>query len=199
MPAWKPETLLNDLKKGDRNTFTVIFDSYFQRLCQFALTYVIDEPTAKNIVQDVFVKLWENRQNIREDKSLLAYLLTITKNSCLDYLKHKQIEYKYQKQATAAQNELELNYYALKRLEIDFLEYDEIVRIIEETLMTLPPQCQKVFRMSRFENLSNAEIASKLGIGQKAVEANITRAIKVFRKELKDYITILVFLNIPFI
>ncbi|NJK98205.1 MAG: sigma-70 family RNA polymerase sigma factor [Bacteroidales bacterium] len=94
-------------------------------------------------------------------------------------------------------NELELNYYALMRLEIDLLDYKEILQIVEDTLKTLSPQCQQVFKMSRYENLTNAEIANKLKISQKAVEANITRALKVFRKELKDYITILILLNIP--
>lgn len=196
MPGLITEKLLKALKSGNEEAFTLVFNDYFPRLCQFAVNYVVDSSAAKNIVQDVFVKLWETRQNINEHSSILSYLLTITKNSCLDYLRHKQVELKYQKQAGNDNNEFELNYYALRRLEIDFLDYDEIMRIIENTLNLLPPQCQQVFRLSRFEDLSNAEIALRLGIGQKAVEANITRALKVFRKELKDYITILLLLNI---
>lgn len=192
------EEILSDLKKGDLTAYTLVFNDYFPRLYQFALTYVLDEAEAKNIVQDIFIKLWENRSNLRENTSVLSFLLTITKNKCLDYLKHQQIENKFKEQAVVYQNEMELNYYALMRLEIDMLDYKEILQIVEKTLNLLPPQCQQVFRMSRYENLTNAEIANKLGIGQKAVEANITRALKVFRKELKDYITILILLNIPF-
>ena len=142
--------------------------------------------------------MWETRKSIRENTSIIAYLLTITKNSCLDFLKHKQVELKHQKEVTGEMKELNLNYYALKRLEIDLLDYDEIKQIIEQTLNKLPTQCQKVFKMSRYEDLSNVEIAEKLDIGIKAVEANITRALKIFRKELKDYIAILLLLNIPF-
>jgi len=195
MPVYISEKLLIDLKKGNEEAFTLIFNVYFLRLCRFALTYVIDESTAKNIVQDVFIKLWETRQYINENKSILAYLLTITRNSCLDHLKHKLVEHKYQNQLLKDQSELELNYNALKRLEIDLLDYQEIEQIIEKTLRTLPPQCQHVFKLSRFDNLSNAEIAEKLDIGIKAVEANITRALVIFRKELKDYLTILILLN----
>jgi RNA polymerase sigma-70 factor, ECF subfamily len=191
------EKLLGDLKKGNEKAFTAIFNNYFSRLCQFANTYVVDEAASKNIVQDIFVQLWETKNTIRENTSIMAYLLTITKNSCLDYLKHKQVEFKYQKLVAKEQKELELNYFALKRLEIDLLDYEEIVQIIEKTLTILPPQCQQVFRMSRFENLSNTEIAGKLNVSIKAVEANITRALKIFRKELKDYISILLILNIP--
>jgi len=196
MPVLVTEKLLNDLKSGNQEAFSAVFNNYFPRLNRFAATYIIDKSEAKNIVQDVFVKLWETKQNLRKNTSILAYLLTITKNNCLDYLKHKQVEYKFQKQAIQNHTELELNYYALKRLEIDLLDYNEIVQIIEKTLSNLPPQCQQVFRMSRFDDLSNAEIGQKLDIGVKAVEANITRALKVFRKELKDYVTILVLLNI---
>ncbi len=190
------DDLLNDLRKGREEAFNILFNSFFNRLCNFAKSYVISSSIAKNIVQDVFIKVWEKRQTLQNSNSIVSLLLTITKNNCLDYLKHKQIEYKFQKQAIENYAELELNYYSLMRLEIDLLDYDEIVQIVEKTIVTLPPQCQKVFRMSRFDNHSNAEIADKLGIGIKAVEANMTRAIKTLKQELKDYITILIFLNI---
>lgn len=192
------ENLINNLRSGNEESFITVFNSYFPRLCRFAATYIIDEPVAKDIVQEAFIKLWETRKNLHEDASIFAYLLIIIKNKCLDYLKHKQIEYKYQKHQIQHHTELELNYYALKRLEIDFLDYKEINEIIERTINLLPEKCQQVFKMSRFEHLSNAEIAEKLNIGTKAVEANMTRALKIFRRELKDYISILVFLQIPF-
>lgn len=191
------ERLFNEFIKGDENAFSLIFKRYFERLFQFAKTYVLDEAVAKNIAQDVFMKIWEKRQSIENSSLFVSFLLTITKNKCLDYLKHVRIEQRYKDQLLLQQSELELNYYALKRLEIDFLDYNEIMKIIENTLLKLPKRCQEVFRLSRFDNLSNSEIAEKLGIGQKAVEANITRAIKIFRKELKDYLVILLILNIP--
>lgn len=190
------EELLNDLRNGDERSYTLIFKDYFPRLKNFALGYVLDDGVAKNLVQDAFLKLWENRSQIKENLSLFSYLLTVTKNNCLDYLKHKHYEIEYQKLTINNAKELEINYYALKRLEIDLLDYKEILQIIEKTILLLPPQCQQVFKMSRFENLTHPEIANKLGIGQKAVEANITRALKIFRKELKDYISILILLKI---
>jgi len=193
------QDLLTELKSGNEKAFTILFNGYFQRLCRFATGYVIDGSVAKNIVQDVFLKLWETRKNISEGSSIGGLLLTMTKNSCLDYLRHKHIESKYQQQIQDNQKEIELNYFALKNLEIDLLNLSEISDIIEHTINLLPPQCQHVFRMSRFQDLSNAEIAQQLDISVKAVEANITRALKIFRTELKDYITILFILNIPLI
>ncbi len=198
MPVIITEALLSGLKKGDDGAYTIIFNEYFNRLCHFASTYVADESIAKNIVQDVFIKLWEKRQSLRENTSIFSFLITITKNNCLDYLKHKQIEIKFKNEEVFHQKEVDYNYYALKRLDVELMDFNEILEIVEKTLSTLPPQCQQVFRLSRFDSLSNGEIAEKLNIGQKAVEANITRAIKIFRKELKDYITILLLFKIPF-
>lgn len=197
MSIFNSEFLAKSLRRGDEKAFENLFKECFPRLCRFASIYIIDDSIAKDIVQGVFIKLWETKQNLREENSILAYLLSITKNSCLDYLKHKQIENKYQKQAIRQQTELELNYYALARLELDLYDYNDINKIIEKTISSLPAQCQQVFKMSRYENLSNAEIAEKLGIGIKAVEANITRALKIFRHELKDYLAILILLSIP--
>lgn len=189
--------LYEALRKGDERAFEAVFRAYYPRLCQFAKTYINDTSVSKNMAQDAFMRLWENRETLREGGSVIAYLLTLTRNCCLDYLKHLQVELKHSNKVAKNFSESELNYQALKRLEIDLLDYTEIERIINTTLETLPPQCRQVFSMSRFENLSNSEISEKLDISVKAVEANITRALKIFKAELKDYIAILVLLNIP--
>lgn len=180
--------MIKDIKKGDKKAFETVFKEYFPRLSQFALTYVNDITVAENMAQDAFLKLWERHENLRVDDSLVAYLLTITKNNCLDYLKHLQVEIKHNNALLKNNIELELNYHALNRLEIDLLEYNEMKQMVEKIIHSLPAQCRAVFTMSRFENLTNAEIAKKLDIGIKAVEANITRALKIFRKEFKDYL-----------
>jgi RNA polymerase sigma-70 factor (ECF subfamily) len=84
-------------------------------------------------------------------------------------------------------------------LEYDLYDFEEVQKIIDKTIESLSPQCKRVFMLSRFENLSNAEIVEKLGITVKAVEANITRALKIFRIELKDYLSILFFLSLPYL
>jgi RNA polymerase sigma-70 factor (family 1) len=190
------EKVLLDIKAGNQEAFTSVFNHYFTRMTRFARTYVLDDAVARNLTQDAFMKLWENRKSIRDGSSTISYLLTIVKNNCLDYLKHLQIEHKYSQTIKRSITELELNYQALKRLEVDLLDYNEIEQTIQTTLESLPPQCRKVFMMSRFEDLSNSEISEKMGITVKAVEANITRALKVFRVLLKDYLVVLMFLDI---
>jgi RNA polymerase sigma-70 factor, ECF subfamily len=189
-------TLVDDLRNGSEEAFTVFFTNYFNRICQFAITYVKEEAAAKNIVQDAFVKLWENRYNINENSSIFSFLLTITKYDCLNYIKHQQVEKKFKKKEEDKYNLLELNYYALQQLEVESIDYNELLHILETAVTSLPPQCQQVFRLSRYESLTNSEIANKLQVSVKAVEANITRALKILRIELKDYLLFLLLLNI---
>lgn len=189
--------LAKNLRSGNEQAFVSLFTTYFPRLCRFASVYIPNKNDAQDIAQGVFIKLWEARNLIREDTSIPAYLLTITKNSCLDYLKHQQIEIKYHQKVLQQQSETELNYNSLNRLDVDLMDYEEINGIIERTMENLSPQCKQVFKMSRYDNFTNSEISEKLGISQKAVEANITRALKIFRSELKDYLSLLILLNIP--
>jgi RNA polymerase sigma-70 factor, ECF subfamily len=191
------ENLLSELKKGDKKAFTQIFQLYHSRLSHFARSYVIDPDVAVNLVQDAFLKLWENSNKLKDSTSIAAYLYTITRNNCLNYLKHQKVEAKYHQKITKNSLELDLNLGALKRLEYDLYDFEEVQQIIDRTIEMLSPQVKQVFLLSRYENLSNAEIAEKLGITVKAVEANITRALKVFRMELKDYLSLLVFFSLP--
>lgn len=190
------KTLVDDLRNGSKEAFTVFFTNYFNRICQFAITYVKEEDVAKNIVQDAFVKLWENRYNISENSSIFSFLLTITKYDCLNYIKHQQVENNFKRRVEDKHKLLELNYSALQQLEVESIDYGKLLQILESTVSSLPPQCQQVFRLSRYENLTNNEIANKLQISNKAVEANITRALKVLRIKLKDYLLLLLLFNI---
>ncbi|MCX7985893.1 MAG: RNA polymerase sigma-70 factor [Bacteroidales bacterium] len=191
------KNIISLLIQGDESAFEQVYRAYFQRVVNFVNTYLNDISVSKNITQDTFLKLWEQRKLLRTDASILSFLLVIARNSCMDYLKHQQVVQKYENNVQQKHKELELSYHALRRLEIDFLTYQEIEQIIQQTLDSLPPQCRQVFCMSRFEEKSNKEIADNLQLSVKTVEAHITRALKILREALKDYITILILLNIP--
>lgn len=193
------DKLLINLKNRDQKAFAQIFRIYNARLLYFAKSYVIDEEIAGNLVQDSFLTLWENCHQLKDTTSIGAYLYTITRNTCLNHLKHLKIEAKYYKKELHNKLELELNYGALKRLEYDLYDFEEVQKIIDKTIELLSPKCKQVFLLSRFDNLSNAEIALKLDISVKAVEANITRALKIFRTELKDYLSLLFFFSLPYL
>ncbi len=180
--------LFKRLKEGDETAFEIIFKSFFEQLVSFANEYVFDREISKGIVQETFIKLWEKRVNIDVEANVKAFLYTITKNSCLSYLRHVKTKQKYFEKRKKDFEDLMLNYEALSQLEIDRIDFNTIEKIIKETVESMPPRCKEVFTLSRFEELSNKKIAEKLEISVKAVEANNSRAIKLLRKNLRDYL-----------
>ncbi len=177
------------LKEGSEQAFEKIFKGYFEDLFLYARHYVVDEDVARNIVQDAYVILWEKREKIRDDIKLKYFLLTVVRNKCLNYLKREKFQQKYKKGILDNYKVLLFNYDALQRLNLSDFEFEEVETIINHTISSLPKKCQTVFRLSRFEGLSNKEIAENLGISVKTVEIHISRALRVLRASLKDYLS----------
>ncbi|WP_147383951.1 RNA polymerase sigma-70 factor [Maribellus luteus] len=179
--------LLNQIKRGDENAFRIVFNSFFPRLLAFSVEYVNDREMAKNLVQESFLKLWENRENLKADSDLKAFLFQVLRNKSLNYLKAVKVKQKYEEHLKYRYNELILNYEALCQLDFDVLTFNELKGIIESTIEELPPQCKRIFELSRYDMLKNKEIAEKLGISVKAVEGHMSKALKQFRKRLKEH------------
>jgi RNA polymerase sigma-70 factor (ECF subfamily) len=152
-------------------------------LCAYAYGFVNDTDNAEEIVQDLFYKLWEKRFEIRINSSVKSYLYSAVHNRCLKFIEHRNVETKYR------------NYYLMNESEIDSEPHNssnvhELQGIIDHTLDTLPERCGRIFRLNRFEGLKYQEIAELLSISIKTVEANMGKALKVLRKNLKEYIEI---------
>ena len=188
--------LFEKLKKGDDAVFEIIYKKYAPRLYYFVYEYIPQKDIVENIIQETFMVLWNKRNDLVVNTNIGAYLYTVTKNNCL----YKLRDQKYQRQlfdtTDISEIELKANYTALSNLETSNLTMSEITKIIERTMEQLPPQCRMVFNLSRFEEKKNKEIAEKLNISEKAVEGHITKALKVFRIALKDYIPFISFLLI---
>jgi RNA polymerase sigma-70 factor (ECF subfamily) len=176
----------NQIFTDEKNDFKNIFKMYFQPLCHLSRHYLEDEDEARGVVQEAFVKLWEIRSNLQTDSNLGNFLFTLVKNSCLNILKRRQIILKHHEIIRA--KELYYQYESLERVGHDFLEFNELKEKIELAVIKLPEHCRVVFEMSRNEDLKNREIAEKLGVTQKTVEAHLTKALKILRKDLKDYL-----------
>ncbi len=155
--------------------------------------FLNDLDAAEEIVQDLFVKFWENRNNIKISSSVRSYLFRSVRNSCLNFLKHLKIEETY-KQYNEEQRES-----GVISAEDEF-EGSELEIKIRKAIDQLPPARKKVFIMSRFEGLKYREIAEKSGISIKTVENQMGKAIKFLRQELADYtnfiILFLIYLNL---
>ncbi len=164
-------------------SFEVLFRQYYQMLCAYAYRFVSDTETAEEIVQDLFFKLWERRGELQITTSVKSYLYSAVHNRCLKFIEHRNVETRYR------------NYYLMHESEVDSepqhaADAHEIQIIIDNTLDSLPERCSRIFRLNRFEGLKYQEIAEKLSISIKTVEANMGKALKMLRKNLKNYVEI---------
>jgi RNA polymerase sigma-70 factor (ECF subfamily) len=182
------------LYKNDKKVFKNIFNDYYLPLFRLSCYYLEDEDEAKGVVQEAFIKLWEVRDKINADSNLRNFLFTIVKNNCLNILKRKQILLKHHEKIR--EKEVRYQSESLSRLNSDYLEFDELNERIDIAIKNLPEHCRVVFEMSRFEEMKNREIAEKLGITIKTVEARMTKALRILKNELNEYLpTILLILG----
>lgn len=173
----------------NRKSFRGIFNDFYQPLFHLSRHYLEDDDEAKGVVQEAFVKLWEIRNELDSDSNLRNFLFTLVKNNCLNILKRRQILIRHHEKIRWM--EMHYQYESLNRLGDDYLEFSELKEKIDQAIRNLPEHCRVVFEMSRFEDLKNREIAEKLGVTQKTIEAHLTKALKILRKELKDYLPII--------
>ncbi|WP_207422508.1 RNA polymerase sigma-70 factor [Desertivirga brevis] len=172
---WNGCTIPNDEK-----AFESLFKTYYARLIFFANRFVNDEDVSREVVSEVFTHLWEERSSLSIKTSVNAYLYRTVQNRCLNYLKHKKIESEYVNYL--AKNNMLSEIPALHRNPAQERELKEqIHRAIEE----LPEKCRDVFKLSRFKNMKNREIAESLQISQKTVERHLTIALDRLRQGLK--------------
>lgn len=180
--------------KGDESSFKVIFNFFYPRLYHFIREYIPNDDLAENMVQDTFLIFWNKRNNLKEDTNINAWLYTVARNNCLKKLRNDKSRKASFFSTQLNELELEMNMEALSVLDTSDLTFSEIERIIENTLAGLSPQCRKIFELSRFENKKNKEIAGELDISVKAVEGQMTKALKVFKTALKDYLPLVSYL-----
>jgi RNA polymerase sigma-70 factor, ECF subfamily len=176
----------------DELVFEQLFKTHFQHLFNFAFQYLPDEDIAKDITQNVFVKLWEHRTSIDTQKSVQSYLFTSVRNSCINHIRdHKKYNSRILDVELA---EIESG------IKTDNYEYIELEQKINKILGSLPEKCRKVFEMSRFENKKYKEIAIELDISEKTVEAHMSKALKSLKEHLREYlISVLLILLTKFV
>lgn len=158
--------------------FQEAFEKFYQPLCRFASGYISDKDSAEEIVQQVFINLWDHRNEIDPQKDLKSYLYTSVKNRCLNHIRdHKKFR----------------NYYLDVELELEIpvsdhskRELADLEKQVAQALDKLPEKCREVFMLCRFEEMKYKEVALKLDISQKTVEAQMSKALKILREELKD-------------
>lgn len=173
-------------------SFSQLFVDYQCRFVRFANSYVHDLATAEDITSDAIIYYWENRQRMSSDTNVPAYILATIKNKCLNQLQHDRVKEKVNARILSnAQWDLEMRIASLTALEPAELYTRDIHDLVNAALTKLPEKSRQIFCKSRFDHLSNKEIAETMDISVKTVEAHITGAIKMLRSELGDYFFIL--------
>jgi RNA polymerase sigma-70 factor (ECF subfamily) len=170
--------IIGRIRQGDLIQFETLFRSSYVSLVKYARTVLKDHDTAEEIVQDLFFRLWQNKEKIKIESSLNGYLFRSVLNRCLHYIEHLKVVERHENEMADESTFAESP--------ADILQYKELQARIARTLEKLPERCGQIFCMSRYEGLKYSEIAEKLSVSIKTVEANMGRALKEFRKALAE-------------
>jgi RNA polymerase sigma-70 factor, ECF subfamily len=188
-PAYSHKNMLEVLfgrvvASGDYNAFRELFTHHYRALCNYAMRVVATRETAEEVVSDVFVKLWKNREQIEVHTSFQAYIYRAVRNQALDYLKlrvHRQNE--RESLDNVQWNMSHADHFS----PAEELSFNEFYDHIEGCIQRLPRQCQVIFRLSREEGLRYRDIAERLDISVKTVETQMSRALKVLRERVPEH------------
>lgn len=180
---------------SDIQSFNTLYNEYYLRFIRFAEGYLKDEAVAEDFVSEAFTAFWENRKNLSPDTKPQAYILTIVKNKCLNYLQHLQTRQRIEKEIQDhAFWKLNLEISTLQACDPDFLFSKEIQHIIDITLNRLPQKTRRIFVLNRYEGLSYKDISEKMNLSVKTIEFHISKALAQLRLSLKDFIYLAPFL-----
>lgn len=183
------DLLIEKLKEGDNKAFEELYYKYSEKLFYFSLRYFKNKEDAEGLVQEIFIKVWENRQNLKKGLSFSAFLFTMAKNAIINAHRKKINENTYK---VYLRNYIDTHH---NKTENDIILADMKKRI-DKSIDSLPPQRQLIFKLSRNDGLSYKEISTKLKISEKTVEAHMRLALKTIRAAVKAEILLPLFFTI---
>lgn len=186
---------MDEYQTGKYN-YSRIYADYFPLLVRFAKEYVISLEDAQNLVQDLFLYLWEHQELLSSISNINAFLFTLIKNRCIDFYRHRvSIEGRNEPLDSIHERELSLKMYALQRFDENLFAEEDIEVVLMKAIQQLPEKCREVFVLSRIEGLKHQEIALRLGISPNTVQNHIVTALRKLKIELKDYLPLFLFLS----
>lgn len=181
-----PQEFIESIRKDRVDLFDRVFRSGYDTLCRFANSFLEDPDHSEEVVQAVFVYIWENRHDLELHSSLRSYLFTAVRNRCLNEIKRQKVRDKHHQgiQATAAESYQE-----------NKIERQELSERITNAINSLPTERQKIFKMSKLEGKKYKEIAEELNISVKTVEGQMGKALKHLRAELGGVVPMVFYLG----
>lgn len=181
--------ILQKVISGDESSFEQVYYFYYPKLSYFAKQYILDSEITKNILQDVFTELWDRKASLKKDTNLNAWLFTVTKNKSLKVISQLNSQRNYNNYLKVRQ--LDVNYKSLSDFDTSNFVFGELQKQVQTSLDRLSPACRRIFEMSRFEDKKNREIAEELNLSIKTVEAQISKALRTLKSDLKEYLLLI--------
>jgi RNA polymerase sigma-70 factor (ECF subfamily) len=183
----KPATydLVRKLKRGDISSFDTLYKHYYKKVYLFAEGILKSHEDAENVVQEVFVKIWEKHKELDENQSFESFVFTISYNTSISLIRKKISEKRFLEEwFRRIQNKMQV---------VNETDYDDLNYRVKDLIDLLPPRRRQVYLMSREEGLTYAEISKRLGISVNTVENHISASLKFLRQHLEDTLAAVLF------
>lgn len=180
----RASNFITGIKARDHKAFEMVFRNYYAPLCDYARLLIKDEDEARDIVQKLFVQIWDNPEKFEAEQSLQGLLYTSVKNRCLNWMRHEKVK-RTHKNETSVASHLHVAHQS---------HTTDLETAIQSAIQKLSDQTKKVFELSRLEGLKYQEIADQLGISIKTVEVHMGKALKHMRTELSDFLPVAIIL-----
>lgn len=187
MTAYSDNTeLIYALKIGDPKAYTYLVNTYHHKLCVYAYSFTHDHNLSEDIVQNVFMRIWKKRENLKDDFVFINFLYKSVYNEFIDQYRSQKSFYPLEKKYIDALN-------TIVETE-DEHSLERIIKLVKREIQNLPPKCKEIFLLSKEEGLTNIEIAEYKNVSIKSVEAHITKAFSILRDALGEKADIYLFL-----
>ncbi len=171
--------LVRRIKYGEKNAYQKLFERYAPKIYQFSLSYLKNEADAEELVQDVFLKIWEKREILDSSQNIKAYIFKIAVNTIYDFIRRKNIE-------SAFNDFAQVNFNKSSNDTWDTVIFEEMKTTLNDIIAKMPEQRKRIFRLSKTKGLTNDEIAQKLNLSKRTVENQLYRAIIFLKEHLKN-------------
>ena len=179
------------LREGDAEAFEKIYCTYYNILYAYILEILENRLFVEDVIEDVFVTIWEKRETFSLEVSFKSYLLRAARNASLDFIRKKNVRENY-KNKIEQKYRIESGYELFNVLESDSFQQKELKESIDNAIAALPRKCRKVFKLSRYFKLKNKEIAHRLNISENTVEKHMGTALSKLREMLSKHYDFLV-------
>ncbi len=167
------------VKQGEKGAFRELYDRYAPRIFRFSLSYLKNNDDSEELVQNTFLKIWENRGKLDTEKNVKAFIFKIAVNTIYDFIRHKNIEQAYV-------DYQKLNFSPDENYTWHSVIYEEMLQNLHELMRQMPKQQQAIFQLSKIEGLSNDEIALKLNLSKRTVENHLYKAVSYLKINFQD-------------